>query len=84
MANNEATYLKLRSIRLGQGIVRVSNFTLKREAGTFTFKSGSFHFLESVNGNNWRSFSWRYDLFSGASDRRGAAKSCHFDQRAAL
>jgi len=50
LANNEPTYLKLRNIKLGEEVVRVNNFTLKREAGTFTFKSGTFHFLEPVNG----------------------------------
>jgi hypothetical protein len=50
LANNEPTYLKLRNIKLGTETVRVNNFTLKREAGIFTFKSGVFQFVELVNG----------------------------------
>jgi hypothetical protein len=50
MANNEATYLKLRNIKLGTEVVHVSNFKLTREAGVFTFKSGTFHLLEPVDG----------------------------------
>src|SRR6478752_7292433 len=50
LANNEPAYLKLRNIKLGQEVARVNNFTLQREAGTFIFKSGTFHFLEPVNG----------------------------------
>lgn len=50
LANNEATYLKLRNVKLGTEVVHVNNFTLTREAGVFTFKSGTFHFLEPVNG----------------------------------
>ncbi len=50
LANNDATYLKLRNVRLGQEAVRVSNFALHRDAGTFLFKSGVFYLLEPVNG----------------------------------
>jgi peptidase M1-like protein len=50
LANNEPVYLKLRNIKLGTEIVHVSNFTLQREAGVFTFRSGTFHLLEPVNG----------------------------------
>jgi len=50
LANNEPTYLKLRNIKLGTETVHVNNFTMKREAGTFTFKSGFFQFVEPVNG----------------------------------
>ncbi|HZS26567.1 MAG TPA: M1 family aminopeptidase [Candidatus Angelobacter sp.] len=50
MANNEATYLKLRNIKLGTETVHVSNFKLAREAGVFTFRSGTFYFVEPVNG----------------------------------
>ena len=49
MANNEATYVKLRNIHFGQETIPVSNFTLKRDAGTFVFKSGTFYLLEPVN-----------------------------------
>src|ERR1043166_6536975 len=50
LANNEPNYLKLRNIKLGTEIIHVKDFTLKREAGTFTFKSGAFQFVEPVNG----------------------------------
>src|SRR5437899_3337299 len=49
-ANNEPTYLKLRNIKVGSEQVAVSKFTLKRDAGLFTFNSGTFYFLEPVNG----------------------------------
>jgi hypothetical protein len=50
LANNEPTYLKLRNIKLGTETVHVNNFTMKREAGVFTFRSGAFQFVEPVNG----------------------------------
>ena len=50
LANNEPNYLKLRNIHLGQETIPVAGFTLKRDAGTFVFKSGAFYLLEPVNG----------------------------------
>jgi hypothetical protein len=50
LANNEPNYLKLRNIKVGTETVHVKDFTLKREAGTFTFRSGAFQFVEPVNG----------------------------------
>ena len=50
LANNEPNYLKLRNIKLGTETIHVKDFTLRREAGTFTFKSGAFQFIEPVNG----------------------------------
>jgi hypothetical protein len=50
LANNEPNYLKLRNIKVGTETVHVNDFTLKREAGTFTFRSGAFQFVEPVNG----------------------------------
>lgn len=49
-ANNDPLYLKLRHIGLQQEAIRVKEFTLKRDTGTFIFKSGAFHLLEPVNG----------------------------------
>ncbi|MBZ5530421.1 MAG: hypothetical protein LAO20_03230 [Acidobacteriia bacterium] len=49
-ANNEATYAKLRNIKVGTETIQVKNFTLKRDAGVFTFSSGTFSLLEPVNG----------------------------------
>src|SRR2546423_692708 len=50
LANNEATYQKLRTIRVSPEVVLVSAFRLKREGAIFTFKSGAFYLLEPVNG----------------------------------
>jgi len=50
LANNDATYVKLRNIRVGEDTIPVKDFTLKRDAGTFLFKSGAFYLLEPVNG----------------------------------
>ncbi|HKD14589.1 MAG TPA: M1 family aminopeptidase [Candidatus Angelobacter sp.] len=50
MANNDATYVALRTIQLGTENVHVNNFTLTRDAGTFVFKSGVFRLLQPVNG----------------------------------
>ncbi|HEY6969743.1 MAG TPA: M1 family aminopeptidase [Candidatus Angelobacter sp.] len=49
-ANNDPQYVALRNIRLGTETVQVKDFTLKRDAGTFVFKSGTFHLLEPVAG----------------------------------
>jgi hypothetical protein len=40
----------LRTIRVGQETVYVSNLILKRDAGTFVFSNRDFHCLEPVNG----------------------------------
>lgn len=50
LANNEATYLKLRNLHVGQEVVPVAAFRMKREGAIFTFRSGSFYLLEPVNG----------------------------------
>src|SRR3954451_736836 len=50
LANNEPNYLKLRNIKMGTETIHVKDFTLRREAGIFTFKSGAFQFVEPVNG----------------------------------
>src|SRR2546425_3905796 len=50
LANNDAMYVKLRNIRVGEDTIPVKDFTLKRDAGTFLFKSGAFYLLEPVNG----------------------------------
>src|SRR5260370_25449597 len=50
LGNNDATYVKLRNIRVGEDTIPVKDFTLKRDAGTFLFKSGTFYLLEPVNG----------------------------------
>ena len=50
LANNDATYVRLRTIRVGGDTVSVNDFTLKRDAGTFLFKSGTFYLLQPVNG----------------------------------
>src|SRR5260370_38616667 len=50
LANNEATYVKLRNIRVGEDTIPVKDFTLKRDAGTFLFNSSTFYLLDPVNG----------------------------------
>ena len=50
LANNEATYVKLRTIRVSQEVIPVAAFRMKREGAIFTFRSGSFYLLEPVNG----------------------------------
>jgi hypothetical protein len=50
LANNEPNYVKLRNIKVGAEAIHVKDFSLKREAGVFTFKSGAFQFVEPVNG----------------------------------
>ena len=49
-ANNEATYVKLRNIRVSQEVIPVSAFRMKREGAIFTFRNGAFYLLEPVNG----------------------------------
>lgn len=50
LANHDPTYLNLRSAGLSQERIVVKDFTLKREAGVFVFKSGTFQLLEPVQG----------------------------------
>ena len=42
--NADATYMALRNLSLGTEAVSVLNFDLKRDAGTFRFKSGTVCF----------------------------------------
>src|SRR5205823_14572919 len=48
--NSDPTYQALRHVALSSEAVAVKDFVLKRDAGTFTFKSGSFCFTAPVNG----------------------------------
>jgi hypothetical protein len=48
--NANAAYQQLRGLMPGGASVTVSNLSLKRDAGVFTFKSGSFQFYGEVNG----------------------------------
>jgi hypothetical protein len=50
LANNDAVYLALRNIRTGPEAISVSGFRFKRDAGIFTFRSGTFYLLQPVNG----------------------------------
>ena len=50
LANNDPVYTNLRAIRVSPEPIHVKDFTLKRDAGTFTFKSGVFRLLAPVNG----------------------------------
>ena len=49
-ANSDPNYVALRNITLGSEAVSVSNFDLKRDAGTFRLKSGTVCFVPPVNG----------------------------------
>ncbi len=48
--NSDPVYQQLRNATIGSEAVSVNNLVLKRDAGTFTFKSGTFSFLAPVNG----------------------------------
>ena len=48
--NANAAYQQLRHIGLSGESVNVTDFVLKRDAGTFTFKTGSFYFTAPVEG----------------------------------
>jgi hypothetical protein len=48
--NSDPTYIALRNVSLGSEAVTVTNFDLKRDAGTFRFHSGTICFLAPVNG----------------------------------
>jgi hypothetical protein len=50
LANNEPAYVRLRNIKVGPEVVHVKDFTLKRDAGVFTFRTGAFYLLEPVDG----------------------------------
>jgi hypothetical protein len=49
-SNTDPTYQQLRQSRLGDTTLAVHDFVLQRDAGTFTFKSGTFSLLAPVNG----------------------------------
>jgi Peptidase family M1 domain len=49
-ANSDPTYLALRNLGLGSEAVSVTNFDLKRDAGTFRLNSGTICFLSPVKG----------------------------------
>ena len=48
--NTNAYYEQLRSLLPGGEVVTVNNLELRRDAATFTFRSGSFAFYGAVNG----------------------------------
>ena len=49
-ANSDPTYQQLRNVGLSGEVSAANNLVLKRDAGAFTFRSGSFYFLAPVNG----------------------------------
>src|SRR4051812_9997148 len=49
-ANADPIYKQLRDISLGGEIIAVKDFTLRRDAGAFKFRQGTFVFLTPVNG----------------------------------
>ena len=48
--NSDPVYQQLRTVGLSGETAEVRNFTLQRDAATFTFISGKFSFLAPVNG----------------------------------
>src|SRR4029077_19187331 len=48
--NSDPVYQQLRNITPGGKAITVKDFVLKRDAGTFTFRSGNFFFLTPVQG----------------------------------
>src|SRR5258708_29833238 len=50
LANNDPAYVALRNIQISKEVIPVSGFRLNRDAGIFTFRSGTFYLLEPVNG----------------------------------
>lgn len=48
--NSDGTYQQLRNISVSGGAIGVNDLTLKREAGTFRFRSGTLCFLAPVQG----------------------------------
>jgi hypothetical protein len=48
--NSDPNYIALRNITLGSEAVSVTNFDLKRDAGTFHLNSGTVCFVPPVNG----------------------------------
>ena len=49
-ANSNAVYQQLRGLSTGSEVITVNNLELKRDAATFTFKTGNFSFYSEVNG----------------------------------
>jgi len=49
-ANSNPVYQQLRNITTGGKTIAVNDFVLKRDAGTFTFRSGNFVLLTLVEG----------------------------------
>jgi len=48
--NTEPNYVELRNITISGESATVKDLVIKRDAGVFTFKSGTFSFLQAVNG----------------------------------
>lgn len=48
--NSDATYQQLRNIMLSGEAMGADGITMKRDAATFQFRSGTFCFLKAVNG----------------------------------
>jgi Peptidase family M1 domain len=49
-ANSDGTYSALRNLNLGTEAVSLTNYDLKRDAGTFRFRAGTVCFVAPVNG----------------------------------
>ena len=87
LANSDPNYIALRTGQLNT-VYRVSNLTLTRDVGVFTFRSGSFSFLPPVLGHvttgafvgdgNFR-MTPAFDLAAKAMSRLSGAESVNED-----
>lgn len=50
LANEDPVYRQLRSIQLSPESITVNGFRMTRDAGIFTFRTGTFYLLQPVNG----------------------------------
>src|SRR5215467_9471305 len=50
LANNDPVYVSLRNVKVSKEVIPIAGFRLKKDAGTFTFRTGAFYLLEPVNG----------------------------------
>ena len=46
----DPTYTQLRSLKISGETIAVEALTIRKDAATFTFNNGEFHFVEPVNG----------------------------------
>ncbi len=72
--NSDPVYLQLRKIGIGTEGLTVNNVTLKRDAGTFTFASGTLCFMAPVEGKITGAVFTGKGTFSLMPPNRGEAR----------